>query len=114
MLYETRMAEVCRMVRLENGPDNTELELSGLSFGKIAFIGIPGEPFTAIGRALKDTEGWDLIIPTCTTNGSSGYFPMQDSYLEGGYEAKSSSFKVGTAELLIEEGKKLLCDLALG
>ena len=34
--------------------------------------------------------------------------PMQDSYDEGGYEARSSRYKAGTAELIIEEGKALL------
>jgi hypothetical protein len=33
---------------------------------------------------------------------------MQDSYDEGGYEARSSRYKAGTAELIIEEGKALL------
>ena len=33
------------------------------------------------------------------------------AYDEGGYEARSSSFRAGVAELIIEEGKKLLNDL---
>jgi len=37
-----------------------------------------------------------------------GYFPMQEAYDEGGYEARSSNFKAGIAELIIDEGKKLL------
>jgi hypothetical protein len=31
-----------------------------------------------------------------------------DAYNEGGYEARSSNFKAGVAELLIDEGLKLL------
>ena len=108
MLYETKIAEAARIVSLENSPDCIEVELSALSLGKIAFIGLPGEPFSAIGKAIKETEGWELVIPTCITNGYAGYFPMQDSYLEGGYEAASSRFKIGVGELMIEEGKKLL------
>ena len=39
----------------------------------------------------------------------SGYF--QARYAEGGYEAKTSSYKAGIAELIIEESKKLLAKL---
>ena len=51
------------------------------------------------------------MIPTCCTNGYEGYFPMTDAYVEGGYEARSSRFSAGVAELMIEEGRKLLADL---
>ncbi len=108
MMLTTVVAEASRMVRLEHEPDFYELPMSAMSIGKIALIGIPGEPFNAIGRGIKKAKGWDLIIPTCLTNGSQGYFPMQDSYDEGGYEARSSTFKAGTAENLIEQGVSIL------
>ena len=74
-------------------------------------IGIPGEPFTGIGRGLKEAGGWSLVLPTCVTNGYAGYFPMNDAYAEGGYEARSSSFRSGVAEKLIAEGCQLLREL---
>ena len=111
MMLTTVVAEAARMVRLENAPDFFKLPFSAFSIGKIAFFGIPGEPFTEIGNGVKKAEGWDLIIPCCLTNGSEGYFPMKDSYDEGGYEARSSGFKAGTAELIVEEGKKILGEL---
>ena len=99
------------MVRLENGPDAFQMPISGISIGNVALVGLPGEPFTGIGRGLKEAEGWDLVLPTCSTNAYEGYFPMQEAYDEGGYEAGSSNFKAGVAELLIDEGKKLLNEL---
>lgn len=111
MMLTTVVAEAARMVRLENGPESFEMNLSGIRIGDVALIGLPGEPFTGIGRAFKATDDWELVIPTCLTNGSEGYFPMQDAYDEGGYEARSSSFKAGVAEYLIEEGKTLLNSL---
>jgi hypothetical protein len=36
---------------------------------------------------------------------------MMDSYIEGGYEAKGSNYKAGSAEKIIEESKKILKDL---
>ncbi len=108
MLLTTFVAEALRMIRLENGPEYNPMKLSAVSFGNIVMLGIPGEPFTGIGMGVKEAEGWDMIMPCCLTNGSEGYFPMQDSYDEGGYEARSSNFKAGVAELLIKEGKGLL------
>jgi len=111
MMLTTVVAEALRMVRLEHGPDSFTMPLSGIAIGNLVMIGLPGEPFTGIGRGLKKAEGWDLVMPTCNTNAKEGYFPMQDSYDEGGYEARSSRFKAGVAELLIAEGTELLNSL---
>jgi hypothetical protein len=52
-----------------------------------------------------------MTLPIACANGCEGYFPMTDSYDEGGYEARSSSFKAGVAEYIIEQSKKLLTEL---
>ena len=111
MMLTTVVAEAGRMVRLENAPDNFPLLFSAIKIGPVAFFGIPGEPFTGVGRALKETSGYELIIPNCNTNAKEGYFPMIDSYIEGGYEARSSNFKAGVAERIIEEGQKILTEM---
>lgn len=111
MMLTTVVAEAERMLKLADGPEHFDMKLSGIAIGPIAMIGIPGEPFTGIGRALKQAPGWTLVLPTCLTNGSDGYFPMQDAYDEGGYEARSSPFKAGVAERIISEGTKLLAEL---
>ena len=111
MMLTTKVAEAGRMVKLKDGPESFPMELSGLAIGPVAVIGLPGEPFTGIGRGLKLAEGWELVLPCCLTNGNEGYFPMMDAYDEGGYESQSSFFKAGVAELLIEEGTRVLNDL---
>lgn len=111
MMLTTVVAEALRMVELEHGPEVYDMELSGLAIGDVAFVGIPGEPFAGIGYGIKEDADWDLVVVTCATNGKQGYFPMQDSYDEGGYESRSSRFKAGVAEFIIEEGKKLLKEL---
>ncbi len=111
MMLTTVVAEAARMVRLENAPDNFPMLFSAVSIGNVAFFGIPGEPFTGVGRGLKEAEGWDLILPCCNTNAKEGYFPMKDAYDEGGYEARSSNFKSGVAERIISEGLKILEEL---
>ncbi len=111
MMLTTVVADAARKVRLEHGPASFPLRMIALAVGDVAFIGIPGEPFNGIGRALKLAEGYGMVIPSCLVNGSEGYFPMKDAYDEGGYEAKSSSYKAGVAERLIEEGLDLLASL---
>ena len=87
------------------------MNLTGLAIGSVALLGIPGEPFNGVGVGIKSAEGWDMVMPCCLTNGAEGYFPMQDSYDEGGYEARSSRFKAGTAEIIVKEGVALLDSL---
>jgi hypothetical protein len=111
MMLTTVVAEALRMVRLENAADAFDMTLSGIKIGPVAFMGIPGEPFLGIGRGLKETEGYGMIMPVICTNGYEGYFPMKDSYDEGGYEARSSNFRAGVAEFIISEGKILLKEM---
>ena len=111
MMLTTVVAEAARMVRLENAPDTFPMLFSAVSVGDVALFGIPGEPFNGVGRGLKEAEGWKMVIPCCNTNAKEGYFPMMDSYDEGGYEARSSNFKAGVAERIIKEGKEILSSL---
>lgn len=111
MMLTTVLADAARKVRLQNGPESFRLTLSGVRVGPVALVGIPGEPFSGIGRSLKKAENWELVIPMCLINGSNGYFPMRDAYEEGGYEAKTSNFKAGVAELIIENGLQMLAGL---
>ena len=108
MELTTVVADAKRKLRLEHGPETFDLNLSGIALGSISMVGIPGEPFTGIGRGLKEAEGWAMVMPMCLVNGNQGYFPMKDAYDEGGYEARASNYKAGTAEQIIVEGVELL------
>ena len=108
MELTTVVAEAARMVQLENGPDSFALDITGVTVGPVALAGIPGEPFNRVGIGLKAAPGWKLVLPCCNINGAAGYFPMMDSYDEGGYEARSSRYKAGTAEQLVSDGIALL------
>ena len=111
MMLTTIVAEARRMVRLEHGPKFFEMELSAIAIGDVVFVGIPGEPFAGIGREIRETEEWELVLVTCLTNGKHGYFPTKEAYNEGGYESQSSLFKAGVAEYIIKETKELLTEL---
>lgn len=108
MELTTVVAEAARMLKYENGPDAFSLPLTGIQIGPVALLGIPGEPFTDIGRQIKKAKGWKCIMPMCLTNGSEGYFPMKDAFEEGGYEARSSCYKAGVAEAIVDGSIQLL------
>lgn len=108
MMLTTVVAEAKRMISLEHGPEYFEMPITLLKIGPVALITLPGEAFTNIGVALKECNKHEIVIPLGLSNGYEGYFPMKDSYDEGGYEARTSRFKAGTAEYLISEGINLL------
>ena len=99
------------MKHLKDGPPSFPLRLMGVRIGPAAFLGIPGEPFTGIGRGIKAGSPFAITLPCSLTNGAEGYYPMKEAYDEGGYEARSSNFRAGVAELLIEESLSLLNEL---
>lgn len=114
MALTTAVAKAARMIRLEKGPDFFEMPLSCVAVGPVAMVGIPGEPFSEAGGRIKNTQGWDMVLPICNTNAKEGYFPMRDSYEEGGYEAGSSNFKAGVAEMIVEESQSMLSEILSG
>lgn len=112
MELTTVVAEALRICRYENSPEFLDLNMLGLKIGPVALVGIPGEPFTDIGVKIKEAEGFELIMPCSLTNGYEGYFPVKSAYDEGGYEARSSRYKSGVAENIVEGGKQIVAELA--
>lgn len=108
MELTTVVAEATRMLNLENGPESFTMNISGVRLGPVVFVGVPGEPFTDIGRRIKTAGNFRLIMPVCLTNGAEGYFPTTDAYGEGGYEARSSIFRAGIAEKIVEGAGTLM------
>ena len=111
MELTTVVAEALRMCVLEHGPEFFNLALTGIQLGPVALLGIPGEPFTDVGVGIKEAPGWEMILPCGLTNGYMGYFPTKSAYDEGGYESRTSRYKAGVAEILIEASKLMLDEL---
>lgn len=111
MQLTTVVAEALRMCEYANGPYTFDLSLMGVRLGNIALVGLPGEPFTEVGVKIKDTEGFDGILPCGLTNGYEGYFPVKSAFDEGGYEAKTSRYRSGVAEAVTDCAKAVLSEL---
>ena len=111
MELTTVVAEAERMVKLAEGPESFPVYVTAAGFGDVAFAGIAGEPFTEVGRIIKRESPYAMTLPCCLTNGSEGYYAMRSAYDEGGYEARSSYFRPGVAELLAETAVEALKEL---
>ncbi|MBE7051149.1 MAG: hypothetical protein E7395_01070 [Ruminococcaceae bacterium] len=107
MELTTVLAEAGRIVRLENGPESYTFTVSAIRIGDFAIAGIPGEPFTEIGRRIYEGSPFDTTILCCLTNSAGPYFPTSEAYSEGGYEARSSSLKKGCDDIIVNG----MCDL---
>ncbi len=111
MELTTVVAEAERIIRLENGPESFEYFLSAIKVGDLVFAGIGGEAFTEIGNRICENSPFENTILCCLTNSSGGYVPTSSSYDEGGYEARSSSLKPGSDDIIVEGMTKLLNEI---
>jgi len=111
MQLTTVVAEALRMCNMENSPEEIELDITGVRIGDVAFVGIPGEPFTEIGVEIKKADGYKMIMPCGLTNDYAGYFPVKEAFDEGGYEARTSKYKGDVAEKIIKGGRAVLKEL---
>lgn len=111
MEQNTLYYEAKRMLDFENGPETIDIQISAVAIGPVVLIGAPGESFVDTGLTLKNTDGWDLVLPTCITNGYYAYLPTEEAFNEGGFEARTSEFKRGIAEIIVDESKKILKEL---
>jgi len=109
--YPFDIVKARRFLRLELRNSVIDLNIVCVGFGDVAFVGIPGEPFTEIGRRIKAESPFTMTIPCCNANGSEGYFPTDDALRSKGYEANSSFYKPGVAEELVRTSLRTLAEL---
>jgi neutral ceramidase len=79
--------------------------------GGIAFVGLGGEVFNELGRAIKDSSPYHPTFVLTHCNGAAGYIPTEASYPSGGYEVESSQFAAGCGEKIVEEALRMLKEL---
>jgi len=99
--FPFNVVQARRYIRLEHRDPVIPLNVVCVGFGEVAFLGLPGEPFTDIGRQIKEGSPFIMTIPCCNANGSEGYFPTDEALLEAGYEATSSLFLPGVAPEMV-------------
>jgi hypothetical protein len=86
-----------------------EAEVQVISLGdQIAWVGLPGEIFVELGKAIKAASPFPYTIVAELANGSIGYVPNRRAYPEGAYEVISSRVAAGGGELLVDAAVRLL------
>ncbi|MBQ9116815.1 MAG: hypothetical protein IJY04_07300 [Clostridia bacterium] len=88
----TELAYARRIVRLRVAPIFLPVPLSVFSFGGVTLVGFGGEAFTAYATAVREMLPGRFAISAVCANGYEGYYPTEEAFAQGGYEAKSSLF----------------------
>jgi len=100
---EWKAANILRLAALaEPGVD---FELVGLRLGKAAFVSIPGELFTEIGRRMKALSRALQVHVIGLANGYHGYIATAKASAEGGYATD-----IGTGAYYAENAEDLICE----
>jgi hypothetical protein len=86
------------------------IEVQAIRIGACALVGIPVEPFAAIGAQVKALSPFATTFFSGYTNGVEMYMPTADAYPEG-YEVWMTPFAPEAAGLTVEESLALLSEL---
>lgn len=72
-----------------------EAAITAFRMGKLAVVGVPGEPTSELGRQIRDAGkrlGFSSVLVVSHTNGWMGYILDAEDYDRGGYEATLSFY----------------------
>jgi neutral ceramidase len=103
------------LLRARRGDAPLAAEVQALRLGDSVLVGIPGEPFGEMGRAMK---AWnERLSALCVgyANDYLGYFAPPAAWEEGGYEVRLGSWSQAGPEahgLLLAAGRKLVRELS--
>ena len=75
------------------------------------FAGIGGEAFTAYIASVKALVPDRFLITAVCTNGYEGYFPTEEAFSQGGYEADSSLFTPTLEKEVVGAFRELLAGI---
>jgi hypothetical protein len=90
------------------GETHVPAEISAITLGELALVGLPGEIFAQLGIEIKRRSPFKHVFVIELCNDVIGYLPPHKVYKEGGYEAASSPFAPGAGEMLVDGVVELL------
>lgn len=103
----TELAYASRIVGLRTAPVFQPVPLTVMGVGDVAFVGFGGEAFTAYGAAMRELAPEKFVICAVCANGYEGYFPTEEAFGQGGYEAKSSLFTPTLEREVVDAAKSI-------
>lgn len=85
-------------------------EIQRLSIGSLTILGLPGEPFTSLGREIRDKAGKEPLMIIAHANDSGGFQYIADAeeYRRGGYEMVISTLGEKAGAVLVDEAISLV------
>jgi hypothetical protein len=92
----------------------TEAEVTAIRLGDAAVVALPGEPFTSVGRAIRERSPVRHTMVLGYAGGYIGYVPDRGAYESGGYEALVSWLEPAAADILVDAAARLLAELSDG
>ena len=109
--FTTVIYEILGIITASESGGEFNMPITGVSFGDVSFIGFPGEVFSEIGRTVRETSPFKAQFVMGLTHGYPDYFPTKDAFAVGGYERRSSPYKAGVGEIMIDQGKTFVREL---
>lgn len=85
--------------------------ITAFRIGKLAFVGVPGEPTSILGRQIRDAGrrmGFKSVLVCSHVNGWMGYILAPDDYDRGGYEATLSFYGREEGAKVVDAGIQAL------
>lgn len=89
-------------------------ELTVLRIGKLAIVGVPGEPSAELGRRIRSIGkgmGYSAVLTVSHVNGWIGYILESEDYARGGYEASLGFHGAETGERVVKAARQALTHL---
>lgn len=85
------------------GKTHKPIQAHFIRIGESVLIGMPVEPFSEIGAAIREQSPFLYTMFSGYSNGWVGYLPIRNEYPRGGYEVDTTAFSPDAADHLIKE-----------
>jgi hypothetical protein len=108
----TRAGMRAQRARLIQGQTHIERQMQGIRVGPVAFLSVQDEPFIEIGQQIVAGSPFPHTLFSGYSNGNFGYLPVRSAFDEGGYEVSVALYSPDAAEMVVEEGIRMLHELA--
>lgn len=93
------------------GQETFPVELHAVRLGPVVIAGVEGEPFSQIGKDIKERSPFTHTWFGGYTGGWFGYIPTPEEYPRQGYEVETSPYTLEAAGRLVSETMQLLGNL---
>jgi hypothetical protein len=109
-LDQVKAFRVLNVVEREGRPLDAEVQVIAQG-DQVAWVGLPGEIFVELGRAIKLASPFPYTVISTLANGTVGYVPDRKAYPQGNYEVVSARMAAGSGEMMVDAVTRLLTSI---